>query len=106
LEGLTTTLRMSARMRIQKEYPALEAIAASVRTAATGLLEKEKSRLDSLERLTEVLSPTSTLKRGYSITRINGKAITDPKTVSPGEIIETQTAEGTLISIVSTTLNP
>ncbi|MDE6551987.1 MAG: exodeoxyribonuclease VII large subunit [Muribaculaceae bacterium] len=105
LEGLTTTLRMSARMRIQKEYPALEAIAATVRTAATGLLEKEKSRLDSLERLTEVLSPTSTLKRGYSITRINGKAITDPKTVSPGEIIETQTAEGTLISIASPTLN-
>ncbi|MDE6056382.1 MAG: exodeoxyribonuclease VII large subunit, partial [Muribaculaceae bacterium] len=89
LEGITTTLRMASRMRIQKEYPLLESMAESVRTAAISMLEKEKTRIDSLCRLTEVLSPTSTLKRGYSITRVNGKAVTDPKTVKPGDIIET-----------------
>lgn len=98
LEGITTTLRMASRMRIQKEYPLLESMAESVRTAAISMLEKEKTRIDSLCRLTEVLSPTSTLKRGYSITRVNGKAVTDPKTVKPGDIIETQTAQGMIIS--------
>lgn len=98
LEGITTTLRMASRMRIQKEYPLLESMAESVRTAAISMLEKEKTRIDSLCRLTEVLSPTSTLKRGYSITRVNGKAVTDPKTVKSGDIIETQTAQGMIIS--------
>ena len=98
LEGITTTLRMASRMRIQKEYPLLESMAESVRTAAISMLEKEKTRIDSLCRLTEVLSPTSTLKRGYSITRVNGKAVTDPKTVKPGDIRETQTAQGMIIS--------
>lgn len=103
LEGITTTLRMASRMRIQKEYPLLESMAESVRTAAISMLEKEKTRIDSLCRLTEVLSPTSTLKRGYSITRVNGKAVTDPKTVKPGDIIETQTAQGMIISKAETT---
>ena len=103
LEGITTTLRMASRMRIQKEYPLLESTAESVRTAAISMLEKEKTRIDSLCRLTEVLSPTSTLKRGYSITRVNGKAVTDPKTVKPGDIIETQTAQGMIISKAETT---
>ena len=103
LEGITTTLRMASRMRIQKEYPLLESTAESVRTAAISMLEKEKTRIDSLCRLTEVLSPTSTLKRGYSITRVNGKAVTDPKTVKPGDIIETQTAQGLIISKAETT---
>lgn len=103
LEGITTTLRMASRMRIQKEYPLLESTAESVRTAAISMLEKEKTRINSLCRLTEVLSPTSTLKRGYSITRVNGKAVTDPKTVKPGDIIETQTAQGMIISKAETT---
>ena len=103
LEGITTTLRMASRMRIQKEYPLLESMAESVRTAAISMLEKEKTRIDSLCRLTEVLSPTSTLKLGYSITRVNGKAVTDPKTVKPGDIIETQTAQGMIISKAETT---
>ena len=90
-------------MRIQKEYPLLESMAESVRAAAISMLEKEKTRIDSLCRLTEVLSPTSTLKRGYSITRVNGKAVTNPKTVKPGDIIETQTAQGMIISKAETT---
>ncbi|MDE6742003.1 MAG: hypothetical protein K2J58_06700, partial [Muribaculaceae bacterium] len=98
LEGIYTTLRMSSQARIQKEYPALNSIAASIMMAATSRLEREKSRLDSLERLTEVLSPAATMKRGYSITRINGKAITTAKAVKPGDVMETQTADGIIIS--------
>lgn len=98
LEGITTTLRMASQIRLQKEYPALEALSSSLRMAATSILEKEKSKLDSLERLTDALNPAATLKRGYSITRINGKAVTDAKAVSPGDTLETQTAEGSIVS--------
>lgn len=101
IEGITTTLRMASQMRVLKEHPILESTASKILTAATSLMEREKNRLESLERLTEVLNPISTLKRGYSITRINGKAVTDAKTVKPGCTLETQTANGTITSITT-----
>ena len=98
LEGITATLRMSARVRIQKEFPVLESIYSKASMAAISLLEREKSRIGTLERLIGVLSPTATLKRGYSITRVNGKAVTAINTVKPGDVLETQTADGSIIS--------
>ena len=103
LEGITATLRMASKIRIQKEYPAIESIANKIMMAASSLMEREKSRLDALERLTEVLSPTATLKRGYSITRVNGKAVTSPRSVKPGDILETLTAEGLIVSTANET---
>lgn len=98
LAGLSTTLRMTAHARIQNEFPVLESIARTNKMAATTRLEREQNRLDSMERLTGVLNPVATLKRGYTITRINGKAVINAKAVSPGDTLETQTAEGSITS--------
>lgn len=101
LEGISTTLRMSSRLRVEKEFTTLDSIASTIRIAACSVLERENSKLDSLERLTAVLNPTSTLKRGYSITRINGKAVSAIKSVKAGDVLETQTVDGTIVSTAS-----
>ncbi|MDE7420005.1 MAG: exodeoxyribonuclease VII large subunit [Muribaculaceae bacterium] len=98
IEGILTTLRMASHTRIQLEYPALKAIASSIKTAVGGLLDREKTRLDNLQNLTDVLNPASTLKRGYTITKIRGKAIADIKAVRPGDTIETFTNLGSITS--------
>lgn len=98
IEAITTTLRIASKIRIQKENPVLESMASSIRIGAISLIDREKSRLDSLERLTDVLNPISTLRRGYTITRINGKSITDVRSVHRGDTLETLTAEGSIIS--------
>ena len=103
LEGLTTTLKMASQVRIQKEHPVLESIGSSIRMSALSVLERENNRLDALIRLTDALNPTSTLKRGYSITRINGKAVIDTGDIRPGDILETQTADGIIISTANGT---
>ncbi|MDE5813746.1 MAG: hypothetical protein K2H72_05615, partial [Muribaculaceae bacterium] len=90
LEGLATTLKMASQVRIQKEHPMLESIGSSIRMSALSVLERENNRLDALKRLTDALNPSSTLKRGYSITRINGKAVIDTGDIRPGDILETQ----------------
>ncbi|MDE6481090.1 MAG: exodeoxyribonuclease VII large subunit [Muribaculaceae bacterium] len=100
LEGMTTTIRMSAHTRIQIEYPKLQALSFSVKTGATSIIGKENTRIENLEKLIEVLNPISTLKRGYSITKISGKAITDVEMARPGEIIETVTSKGSILSTV------
>lgn len=59
--------------------------------------------LDHVNRNVENMSPANVLKRGFSITRLNGKAITDPATLKSNDIIETTVYCGTISSIVQQT---
>lgn len=68
--------------------------------AADGVIKRNKAKLDSLEGMVGVLSPENTLRRGYSITRINGKALTDASGVKPGDVIETSLRDGVIKSEV------
>ena len=65
-----------------------------IATAATNILQHSRQRLNALGDLLDALSPEATLRRGYSITRINGHAITDSSTIKPGDTIETILARG------------
>lgn len=63
---------------------------------------KELQKLDSTTTLIHALSPHATLKRGYSITRCGGHAITSTDTVNEGEVVETMLADGSLLSKIVT----
>lgn len=63
-----------------------------------GITERPMMRLRNIEDMLRVLSPENTLKRGYSITRINGKAVYDSKNLKPGDKIVTTLAAGKVIS--------
>ena len=47
-----------------------------------------------------LLGPGATLKRGFSITRLDGKAIRDVKELKPGVEVMTQLESGTFLSEV------
>lgn len=61
-------------------------------------IDKEKHRLDLLSKEAEHLNPLNILRRGYSITYLNGKAIKDISEVKPGDKISTLVKNGKLIS--------
>ena len=61
-------------------------------------LTSEHHRLEILEEKVHSLDPTLLLKRGYSITLHNGKAVKDPKTLQKGDTIETRLAHGIIHS--------
>jgi len=63
-------------------------------------LMTEKHRLQLIGEKTKSLDPTLLLKRGYSITLKDGKAVHDPNTLQPGDEIETRLEKGTIVSIV------
>lgn len=63
-----------------------------------------KSRLDHLTQVVRLTDPINVLKRGYSITTMNGKTISEINRVKPGDLIQTKTATFTLEShVVNTT---
>jgi exodeoxyribonuclease VII large subunit len=52
-----------------------------------------------MQAMLNALSPEATLRRGYSITRVGGKAITNATQIPVGTEIETTLANGTIISV-------
>ena len=98
LQNITTTLRIGSQARIDRERASIDSLIRTLTLAAGTRLEREHALLDSFEKLTEVLDPAYTLKRGYSITRAGGKAVTDPGILQQGEILETETAGGRILS--------
>lgn len=62
--------------------------------------------LTLLEKRSELVDPLNILKRGYSMTLLDGKTIPDLKKVKPGSKIETRVYQGKIFSEVKkTTIN-
>ena len=70
-------------------------------TAVERRMTSEHHRLEMLEEKVKTLDPALLLKRGYSITLKDGKAVRDPKALQQGDEIETRLANGTIHSTVN-----
>ncbi|SHK82046.1 exodeoxyribonuclease VII large subunit [Xylanibacter ruminicola] len=69
-------------------------------TSVDRRLVSEQHRLELIDEKLKALDPTLLLKRGYSITIHNGRAVKDATTLQPGDEIETRLAKGTVKSII------
>ncbi len=83
---------------ISRRRAQLDAVPDTMAAAVANLMRLSHNRLESIERLIDVLSPVATLRRGYSITRVDGKAIRSAADVRPGTLIETTLPDGTINS--------
>ena len=99
LHSHTMALAQIGARRIAPELPRLEHTMKSISQAAEVVLRRKSDRLNSLQEMLKALSPEATLRRGYSITRVDGKTVTDASQVSLGAEIETTLANGTIISV-------
>lgn len=68
--------------------------------AADRILTREKNRLTQISLRLKALDPKLLLKRGYSITLHNGKAVHNAAELKAGDEIETRLEKGTLTSII------
>ncbi|MBP5683966.1 MAG: exodeoxyribonuclease VII large subunit [Bacilli bacterium] len=63
-------------------------------------IDDNKNRYVNLLSKLEVLNPITTLKRGYSITKVNDKPIRSIKEVKKDSLLNTELCDGTLVSKV------
>ncbi|MDE7407112.1 MAG: exodeoxyribonuclease VII large subunit [Muribaculaceae bacterium] len=70
-----------------------------LRTAVPNVVNARRVKLDNMESLVEVLSPMATLRRGYTITRVNGLAVTSVGQVPAGSRLTTIMADGRIESV-------
>lgn len=98
LDKSLVLLSETARLRLRPRLSQLDMAAERLSAATASLIERRRARLDTISQLIDVLSPEATLRRGYSITRLNGHAVTSAAQLSAGDTIETRLADGCVSS--------
>lgn len=95
-----SAIPLCASNRIATAQASLRFEAQSVAQAAQQCLVRERMRIEGYAEKVAILSPASTLRRGYSITRCDGRAVTDASQLKPGDRIITRLAKGIVESTV------
>ena len=96
-ENLARRMQMAWQTRLVHEQYRLQ-LSQRLTQAVTARLQKEEHRLELLEQQVKAASPEVLLKKGYSITLKNGKAVTDASELQPGDEVQTRLAKGTVNS--------
>lgn len=97
LDSLTMRLITSSRTTLTPVQASLDRSLTRLAAATSAIIDRRRNRMDALGRLTEALSPQATLSRGYSITRVEGHAVTSPDQIPEGATVTTTLAGGTVI---------
>jgi exodeoxyribonuclease VII large subunit len=59
--------------------------------------------INGIEKNVDNMSPANVLKRGYSITLLNGKSVADVSQVKDGDVLNTLVHNGSIASVVNST---
>lgn len=100
LDTITAMIPAAGQSLLSIQMQKIDFMTDRLQQVANQRLREATLRLDRLEELTAALSPEATLKRGYSLTLIDGHALTDAKAVRPGQTIITRLACGNIQSKV------
>ena len=100
LEGFNGVLLRGGVQLFRNKQRELVQVQTDLRRVVVYSLNNKKQQLTNLERDLETMHPKNVLKRGYSITTLNGKAVTGIGDVAMGDVIETRVIDGVLHSEV------
>lgn len=100
LDSLNSRMTTAIRQSIITQHSLINALEVKMPIILDRRLMAEQHRLQLIEEKTKSLDPALLLKRGYSITLHNGKAVRSPQQLQSGDEIETRLANGTLRSTV------
>lgn len=96
LEGRMEMLfsRQSDRLKVQQE---------KLGRGCREVVEKQQRALELAEVTVKYADPKKVLERGYSITRLNGRSLKDVTELRAGDVLDTEVAQGKIISVVKET---
>lgn len=101
LKNTTSKLSFKPSVILTNKKYKLEKTAEKLAVTSKQILTHTVHKITSLEEKLNLLKPENILKRGYSITLVNGKPITNTEEVSVGDELETVIYKGVINSKVS-----
>ncbi|MBQ1654230.1 MAG: exodeoxyribonuclease VII large subunit [Bacteroidales bacterium] len=100
LNMIGNKLETSPKRLISEHESHLNGIKELISRTTKHRIEKANEKLSFLEHRLTLNDPRTILKRGYSITRINGKVVTNDLETNDGDIMETLLYDGKVTSVV------
>ncbi len=96
LEMMGQKIQGSAHQRILRENNRLEMTSQTIRLLIGQHMQRDKDKLSFFEKTIQMAQPDNILKRGFSITRLDGHAVKSASSVPQGSMLKIQTADGEL----------
>lgn len=100
LQNLAENLPVLMNMRKLHEQYHLSALQERLKTSVINRLTRENHRLELLQQHVKMASPEQILKRGYTITLKDGKAVTQASRLNTGDELVTRFWKGEVVSEV------
>ena len=96
LQNMEQSLQWQTENFLKDTLQQISLLENEIQQTAQSLFEKEEKKILNLENIFEVLDPEKTLKRGFSITSVDGKIIKSIKELDAKKEIEitTQLSDG------------
>jgi len=99
MQKLTTAMQH----RLDRERMLIATLCSRLTPLTAHLIDRQRHRLQMLEQQCLALDPELLLRRGYSITLLNGHALRNAQEAHQGDILETRLEKGKLRSKVTAT---
>lgn len=96
LEMMGQKIQGSAHQRILRENNRIEMMSQTIRLHIGQHMQRDKDKLSFFEKTIQMAQPDNILKRGFSITRLDGHAVKSASSVPKGSMLKIQTADGEL----------
>ena len=100
MNALAGRMPVTAALSVQNRRMYLQSLAQRLLPATEMFIKEQKHRLEIIKGKMDAASPENILAMGYSITRVNGKAVRSVADVKPGDEVTTTVAGGEFTSIV------
>ncbi|GHE28437.1 exodeoxyribonuclease VII large subunit [Sphingobacterium griseoflavum] len=94
LEQISRAISWSSKAHLASQSNELKTTTSHLQLFSRQLLRARMVELSNSDRLLRLADPQQLLMRGFSITRLNGRALTDAAVLAPGDEIETTFLSG------------
>lgn len=101
LEGVQQDLITAVRGRLDGEKHRLQSLVQRIPVETALFMQGQHHRLDLWQKYMDAASPEHVLALGYSITRVNGRAVRSIAEISPGDRVTTTVAGGEFTGTVT-----
>lgn len=100
LDNMLEKLGSIMTYKLEREKSELNNLSKMISPNILNRLDKEKIKLENIETKLNLLNPENILKKGYSLTLVEGKIVKSINSVKKGSIIDTKFSDGIIKSEV------
>jgi exonuclease VII large subunit len=94
-------IRRGAKLGLATFVQHVDLTRAKLMGAGVNFLRNEKRGIEAIEKNIKLMDPVNVLRRGYSITMINGEVLQSVEDAKKGDELQTMISDGNIISVVN-----